>query len=541
MVFSIILGIIIVLLWNNSSLSFWDQDESSYAGFAYNMIHNDDFITPQFTWAEPHRKTPFHFWAIALSYQVFGINEFAVRFPSLLAVLLTSASVFFLGKRIFGKDISLAGALILLSSIMLPSLGKIAVTDAILLLFETIAILALFRFIQHPNFKDAGFLFLGLSGGMVVKGPPVVMLVGIAGVALLVIHPNRFRLLNYKLILAVLFSFAPILIWGRLAWLNDDGVFVTFLLDHYIINRAKGGTFANQTGPPGYYLVIFVLSFLFWLPLFFGGLRDMFVQTWGYLAKKLSFGQVETNLLLFCWCMAGWFLYEPIKSKLPAYAIGAYPAVSLIIASYAIKMENLPLDRWVKVFGWVQLVLTVIASIAFGVAFYLLIGTSTLPVTVGLGLSFITVTTFALYYLSRKETAIGFKLAFFNAFLFLFLGWAFLVPLLEPNRSISKRTTAIIDKNLSKEGKVVFSKNFYLPSFPFYVLQTGRKYAANEPTNEELLVTFLSKEKVAIVFDQERWQQFKVLLPPIDNSRVKEVDGWALDMAKQTRFTILFN
>jgi hypothetical protein len=215
----------------------------------------------------------------------------------------------------------------------------------------------------------------------------------------------------------------------------------------------------------------------------------------------------------------------------------------LIIASYALKIENLSLDRWLKGFGWVQIVLTAIASIAFGIAFYILIGASTLPVTIGIGLSFITVTTFSLYYLSKRETEIGFKLTFFNAFLFLFLGWAFLVPLLEPNRSISKRTTAVIDKNLSKEGTVIFSKNFYLPSFPFYVLQIGRKYEATEPipTNEELKVKYLSNEKVAIVFDQERWQEFKTLLPPNENIRIKEVDGWALDMAKQTRFTVLFN
>ncbi|MBY0424684.1 MAG: glycosyltransferase family 39 protein, partial [Cytophagales bacterium] len=87
---AIVLGVAFALVMNNASLSFWDQDESSYAGFAYQMVKSGDFITPEFTWGEPHRKTPFHFWTIAASYQVFGVNEFAVRFPSMLAVLLTS-------------------------------------------------------------------------------------------------------------------------------------------------------------------------------------------------------------------------------------------------------------------------------------------------------------------------------------------------------------------------------------------------------------------------------------------------------------------
>ena len=533
-----------VLVWNNGSLSFWDQDESAYAGFAYNMIQNNDFVTPIFTWGEPHRKTPFHFWSIALSYKIFGINEFAVRFPSLVSVLFTAFLVFYLGKRVFGKEVSLAGALILLSSILLPSLGKIAVTDALLLVFETLAILSLFNFIKHPSFMFSVLFCLGLAGGMLVKGPPVLMMSGLAGFLLLIFHPNRLRLLNYKLILAAIISFAPILIWGRLSWLKDDGNFILFLLDHYIINRAKGGTFANQTGPPGYYLVIFMLSFIFWLPFLFGGLKDMFVNAYRFFAKKVSFSLVETDIILLCWCVAGWLFYEPIKSKLPAYAIGAYPAIALLIATYALKITDKPLDKWFKFFSYFQMVLTVLIALALGIAMFFLLNAESLPVTIGIGIGvvFVGVTILAFIKFFNSNFTAGFKLIFLNAFLFLFLGWSFLVPLLEPNRSISKRATALIDENLSKTGLVVFSKNFYLPSFPFYVLQTGRTYTAIDPTNEDLLAQFRSQTKVAIVFDQEKWELFQKLLDPkIDHPKVKEINGWALDMAKKSKFTIVFN
>lgn len=541
-VFSILLGIGLVLFWNNATLSLWDQDESAYAGFAYNMIQNNDFITPIFTWGEPHRKTPFHFWSIALSYKIFGINEFAVRFPSMVSVLFTAFLVFYLGIRVFGREVSLAGALILLSSILLPSLGKIAVTDALLLVFETLAILSLFNFIKHPSFLFSVLFGVGLAGGMLVKGPPVLMMSGLAGFLLLIFHPNRLRLLNYKLILAAIISFAPILIWGRLSWLKDDGNFILFLLDHYIINRAKGGTFANQTGPPGYYLVIFMLSFIFWLPFLFGGLKEMFVNAYRFFTKKISFNLVENDIILLCWCVAGWLFYEPIKSKLPAYAIGAYPAIALLIASCALKMEDKPLEKWFKLLSYFQVFLTVVIALALGIAIYLLLGAESLPVTIGIGVVFVGLTILAFIQLFKSNFTSGFKLVFLNAFLFLFLGWSFLVPLLEPNRSISKRATALIDENLSKNGLVVFSKNFYLPSFPFYVLQTGRSYTATDPTNEDLLAQFRSQTKVAIVFDQEKFEAFQKMLDPnLDHPKVKQINGWALDMAKQTQFTIVFN
>ncbi|MBY0424024.1 MAG: glycosyltransferase family 39 protein, partial [Cytophagales bacterium] len=343
------------------------------------------------------------------------------------------------GRRVFGRDIALTGSLILLCSILLPSLGKIAVTDAILLLFETLAILSLIRMLQHPNLKDAILLFFGLAGGLLVKGPPVLMLVGVTGFVLLILHPNRLRLFDIKLILGVILAFAPILIWGRLAWLKDDGAFITFLTDHYIVNRAKGGTFANQTGPPGYYLGIFILSFLFWLPFLFGGLRDSFSNVWNYWRKKTEFKVAEIDLILFCWCVGGWLLYEPIKSKLPAYALGAYPAIAIIIAKFSLGFSKEKMNAWFKVGLWIQGILTGVVSLAFCIAFYLLLGQETLMYTVVFGLIFLAITGFSLYKFIQNDIYTGFKFAFANAIVFLILGWGVIVSLMEPNRSISKR------------------------------------------------------------------------------------------------------
>ena len=83
----IFLFIIVILIMNNWSIPLWDQDEAAYAGFGYIMNESGNWLVPNFMYSDVHRKPPLHFWNIALSYKLFGYNEFAVRFPSFLAIL----------------------------------------------------------------------------------------------------------------------------------------------------------------------------------------------------------------------------------------------------------------------------------------------------------------------------------------------------------------------------------------------------------------------------------------------------------------------
>jgi 4-amino-4-deoxy-L-arabinose transferase-like glycosyltransferase len=57
----------------NASTPLWDQDEAAYAGFARRMIETGNWVVPEFMWSEPHRKPPFLFWSIAVSFKLFGV------------------------------------------------------------------------------------------------------------------------------------------------------------------------------------------------------------------------------------------------------------------------------------------------------------------------------------------------------------------------------------------------------------------------------------------------------------------------------------
>src|SRR5262245_17837218 len=81
------------LLLFNQTISLWDDDEAAYAGFAQQMLRSGDWVTLDYQWSSLHRKPPLHIWTVAVSFLIFGENEFALRLPSVMAIWLTCASL----------------------------------------------------------------------------------------------------------------------------------------------------------------------------------------------------------------------------------------------------------------------------------------------------------------------------------------------------------------------------------------------------------------------------------------------------------------
>ena len=62
-----------------------DKTEARYAEIARIMLETNNWITPQIDYGSPFwAKPPLSTWLSAMSMKAFGVNEFAVRLPSLL-------------------------------------------------------------------------------------------------------------------------------------------------------------------------------------------------------------------------------------------------------------------------------------------------------------------------------------------------------------------------------------------------------------------------------------------------------------------------
>lgn len=525
------LGLILIILFlNNSNTSFWDQDEAAYAGFALRMNETGNYLVPDFTWSEPHRKTPFHFWSIAGSYQLFGANEFATRIPSILAILGSLFSLYFLGKKTFGRDIAMLAALIMGTS-LLPSLGKVSVTDATLLMFETIAFLAVWAYIQTGKWTSLLWLFLTIAGGTLVKGPPILIVTGGSLALMVFFGPNRVRAFTAGIV--TIFGIMPLLVWGRIAWLSDGGTFISWLIDWYILKRTSGTVF-GQTGPPGYYLLVFLLAFLPWLPMFVHALREYFKNLFSK-EKRSNF-----DMFLFFWFSCGWFFYEIVPSKLPAYAIAAYPALALLMAKSILSLneDHINTNKWIKGGWWLQVIF--IVAISAGLIF----GLAPILNEEGKWICYLIALFLFTFSMSQRLAIKGSwgkqGWIFFPAFGlgFLLLVWGLLIPSFEFERSATKRLANEL-KTLGAQ-EVVITQDFDLPSLPFYLEQNKIPYSIQE-TPELWSSAFSSNKKRHFVFSEDKLKQFIENVPQQKRPSVLAIKGWVSDQGKTMDYLIITN
>ncbi len=309
------------LFVGNATTALWDQDEAAYAGFGRDMLLAHHWVVPEFPYSQPHRKPPLFFWLIAGSYAAFGVNEFALRLPSALGLLVTCAAVWRGGRFLLGADAAKLAAMILASALFVLNLGKIALTDSVLLAFQTIAALALLRGVVRPSWKETVVLWAAVAAGVLTKGPPIVILVGGMFLFLLVFHRRRRNLVHLHPWIGLPLALVPLAIWLALAWQVDQR-YVLFMGYWYILRRV-GSTTYGQYGPPGVHFLLFFVCLIPWT----GYLLTALADAWRQLRRRrLAF------VLLGAWLFGGWLLWELPWSKLPTYALAAYPALALLIA-----------------------------------------------------------------------------------------------------------------------------------------------------------------------------------------------------------------
>jgi 4-amino-4-deoxy-L-arabinose transferase-like glycosyltransferase len=87
----------------NSYLPVTDPVESNYALTAKEMIMSNDLMSPRIYGHYWFDKPIMIYWFIALSYKLFGINEFAARFPSALFSAFSVSLIYWFAQKIYNN------------------------------------------------------------------------------------------------------------------------------------------------------------------------------------------------------------------------------------------------------------------------------------------------------------------------------------------------------------------------------------------------------------------------------------------------------
>lgn len=153
----------------------YSAGEVRVALIAQEMLQRGDYLVPRLNGVRYYEKPPLMYWAVAGSYRIFGVNEFAARFPAALAYVGTVAVVFFMGFTVWGLQGAWLAALIFLTTPAAYHLGRFVSLDALLTFCLSLSLLGLVRLYSPGKGEGSGvggarFFWLGAALAALTKG-----------------------------------------------------------------------------------------------------------------------------------------------------------------------------------------------------------------------------------------------------------------------------------------------------------------------------------------------------------------------------------
>jgi 4-amino-4-deoxy-L-arabinose transferase-like glycosyltransferase len=328
----IIAAAAVLYLLGNAAMPLWDRDEPRYAECSREMLQSGDWVVPRYLGGLRTHKPPLIYWCQAAAMSVLGPTGAAARFPSALAVTVTAALLAWFVRHNADQDHAIFAVLVFCTCPLTIAAAKLALTDAMLLLFICIGqgcLYCLWRNTRH-SLPIALLFWISTALAGLTKGP-VVLLMHAATLALLAIldrkdSPSLAWLRRLRPLPGLLILVALVTPW--LAMVNARAP--DFL--PAMLNRAGKYASSGAEGHahwPGFYLLLIWGLMFPWSVL----LPASLARAWRNRSQPL------TRFALAA-AVGPWFVMELVPNKLPFYILPSFPALAILTAQTIVQNKH---------------------------------------------------------------------------------------------------------------------------------------------------------------------------------------------------------
>lgn len=341
--------LIVTRLILNALIPVMDQTEARYAEIARLMAETGNWITPQIDYSTPFwAKPPLSTWLSALSIKVFGINEFAVRFPSFAISMLLILLLKPFAKRAKLPLVLPAFILFTLPEFLLH-VGVVS-TDMTLLLSITLMMVSFWETMNGGKRYWGYLFFVGIGLGFLAKGPIILLLTGPPLFAWTVWFKSFRKLLAFPWFIGVLLVIAVALPWYYLAEKTTPGFLEYFFVGEHYKRFFDASWKGDKYGFPKIQPFGIIWVFLFSLAL-------PWIIFFANKAVKQPKLILQDRWLLF---LALWVLWTPLfftssKSLIHTYILPCCVPLALFVATYWDSI------KYKKAYVWSALVVPILS------------------------------------------------------------------------------------------------------------------------------------------------------------------------------------
>ena len=322
-----------------------DDVDAVQATIAKNMLSSGDWVTARLDGVKYLEKSPLVYWMMATSFAVFGVTDWAARFPVVLSILTLCWVTFRMGRWAFGELVGLSAGLVMATSIGLFLFTRILIPDVILTLTIALALWGFLRALDdqetHPR-RWAWLMGASIGTGLLLKGL-IAALFPVAAAGLFLLFTGQ--------------------LWARRTWqrlylLSSLAILLAIALPWHVIATLRNPPYFDWTmkSEPGHYRGFFWFYFLnehvfrflnmrfprdyntvprysFWM------LHLVWFFPWsGWIAEtfRLDYRATDraarTRLLCLCW-VGFTMLFFTLSTTQEYYSMPAYPAMALLLGS----------------------------------------------------------------------------------------------------------------------------------------------------------------------------------------------------------------
>jgi 4-amino-4-deoxy-L-arabinose transferase-like glycosyltransferase len=354
-IFCLLIVSVFIIFTNLGSFPLYSWDESLFAEHALEILKTNDWITIRYNGVPDLDlgKPSLCIWLIAISFKIFGINLFALRFFSALFGVLTIILVYFFGKEMYNRTLGIIASIFML--ITPGFIGYHAARtgdfDVILTFFITLCFFLFYLYEKKSNKKLLIGFWISLSAVALIKGPLGLFPLAILGLYLVFTKSIK-KILNKEFFCGFLIFLIITLPWFILRFFSEAGKeFFKLMFFHFIIKRTLEPGEGFYT-PMHYYIQILLANF--GIIIFLLLLISIFYSLYLILEKK-----DKKSILLLTWFSFFLIVFTIVQSRRPWYIIPLYPAASLLIASFLDDFKKyFNINNWIFILIFLLIIST---------------------------------------------------------------------------------------------------------------------------------------------------------------------------------------
>lgn len=372
-----------------------DVDAAQYASMGREMIDRGDYLHVFDRGHEYLDKPSFIFWITAASYQIFGVSNFAFKFPALLFALFGIFAAFRFAKLWYDRETAILTAVILATTQGYFHFTNDVRTDVYLTnsVIACIWMLSEFYLNKKSFYWIGAFAFAGIA--MLAKGPIGLMVPALAFGTHILLTGNWKVLWRWQWLvgLVILFLMIAPMVYGLYTQFDlhpekvvngKQGVSgLRFYFWEQSFGRITGENVWKNDSGPFFFVHSLAWSFLPWSLFFFAAIIQLIRR--GIKSKwKLIKDRPE-------WISLGGFLLPFIalsasKYKLPHYIYVVFPLAAVITANYLVSLYRTHQLGETKILNRIQYVV-LIGCWAFAGLIFIWFFPLTQPILVLIGLA----------------------------------------------------------------------------------------------------------------------------------------------------------